>query len=71
MPAEMAGVEVGDLIETVDGAPIEDSGDLVEVLHESVGRTIQLGIIRDGRPLSLDVFIPDAHEDEEASGPRA
>ena len=71
MPAEMAGVEVGDLIESLDGGTIEDAGDLVEALHESAGQTIQLGIVRDGRPLSIDVFIPDPQDEDEASGPRA
>jgi S1-C subfamily serine protease len=71
MPAEMAGIEVGDLIESVDGETIEDAGDLVEALHERAGETIQLGIVRDGRPMSIDVFIPDPHEETEARGPRA
>jgi len=71
MPAEMAGVEVGDLIESVDGETIEGSGDLVEALHESAGQTIQLGIVRDGRPMSIDVVIPDPEDEAEASGPRA
>ena len=71
MPAEMAGVEVGDLIESVDGETIEDAGDLVHALNESTGQTIQLGVVRDGRPLSIDVFIPDPQEEDEVSGPRA
>jgi predicted metalloprotease with PDZ domain len=71
MPAEMSGVEVGDLIESVDGETIEDAGDLVHALQESAGQTIQLGVVRDGRPLSIDVFIADPQEEDEASGPRA
>ena len=67
----MAGVEVGDLIESVDGETIEDAGDLVHALNESTGQTIQLGVVRDGRPLSIDVFIPDPQEEDEVSGPRA
>jgi len=71
MPAEMAGVEVGDLIESVDGETIENAGDLIQALHDGAGETIQLGIVRDGRPMSIDVVIPDPHEETEANGPRA
>jgi S1-C subfamily serine protease len=71
LPAEMAGVEVGDLIESVDGATIEDAGDLIHALQESAGQTIQLGVVRDGRPISIDVVIPEPVEETESSGPRA
>lgn len=71
MPAEMAGVEVGDLIESVEGETIEDAGDLIHALQESAGQTIQLGVVRDGRPMSIDVFIPDPVDETEPSGPRA
>ena len=71
LPAEMAGVEVGDLIETVDGATIEDAGDLIHALQESAGQTIQLGVVRDGRPMSIDVVMPEPVDETEPSGPRA
>ena len=71
LPAETAGVEVGDLIESVDGAKIEDAGDLIHALQDSAGQTIQLGVVRDGRPMSIDVVIPETVEETESSGPRA
>jgi len=71
MPAEAAGVEVGDLIESINGEPIEDAGDLIEALAETEDETITLGVIRDGRPMDIDVVIPDPEEQNRPTGPRA
>jgi C-terminal processing protease CtpA/Prc len=62
MPAEEAGVEVGDLIVGVDGENIEDAGDLISALRKKAGETIRVEVIRDGRPVSLDVFLPEREE---------
>lgn len=70
MPAETAGVQVGDVIVSVDGESIGDAGDLIRELYDSDGRTIELELIRDGRSQRLDVYIPDRDEDV-PTGPRA
>jgi S1-C subfamily serine protease len=62
MPAEEAGVEVGDLIVGVDGENIEDAGDLISALRKKAGETIRVDVIRDGRALSLDVSLPEREE---------
>ena len=59
MPAEDAGVEVGDLIVAVDGESVEDAGDLISALKGKEGETIELDLVRDGRPMALDVFLPE------------
>ncbi len=69
MPAEAAGIQVGDLIESVDGETIEDAGDLVRALEDKSGESITIGVIRDRRPLQIDVVLPDFDE-EPAKGPR-
>jgi S1-C subfamily serine protease len=71
MPAEDAGVRVGDLIVALDGKTIEDAGDLIQALWGTGGETIVLELIRDGQPMTLEVFIPERDEDEDSSGPRA
>ncbi len=69
-PAEKAGVKVGDLIVSVDGDAVEDSGELIEALSEKEGKTIDLELVRDRRTMHLKVTIPEAEKDE-PTGPRA
>jgi predicted metalloprotease with PDZ domain len=69
-PAEDAGVEVGDLIVAVDGEPVADAGDISRTLEDKEGETFEVEVIRDRRPMSIDVTIPE-RDDEKASGPRA
>ena len=67
-PAEEAGVEVGDLIVAVDGEAVGDHGDLIRLLRERDGETLDLEIIRDGRPLSLGVTLPERDDTEYVPG---
>jgi C-terminal processing protease CtpA/Prc len=62
MPAEDAGIEVGDLIVTINGEEVEDTGDLVSGLKGKHGETVELEVIRDGRPLTLDAALPEREE---------
>lgn len=71
MPAEMAGIRVGDLIESVDGKPIEGAGDLVDAIQSSDGGVLQVEVVRDGRAQTIEVTLPDLSEDEKPTGPRA
>jgi S1-C subfamily serine protease len=55
-PAASAGVRAGDVIVELDGRPIEGVGDLQRVMvGEMVGRTIPVGVERDGKIVSLTV----------------
>ena len=48
-PAQRAGVRTGDIIVALDGAPVEEIGDLQRLLDaERIGRHGTLGILRDG-----------------------
>jgi predicted metalloprotease with PDZ domain len=70
MPAETAGIQVGDLIIAVDGEDIESSGDLIHALMDKDGETIRIDVVRDRSIKTIQVSIPEAEEDE-VSGPRA
>lgn len=52
-PAQRAGVEVGDVITTVDGKGLRDDG--TAMLAESLiaGKPVTLGVLRNGKALSL------------------
>ncbi len=69
-PAELGGIEVGDLIVAVDGDAIEDVGDVRKALRGKEGETFDVEVIRDGRSMAVDVTLPE-RDDEPPSGPRA
>ena len=71
MPAETAGIEVGDLIIAVDGDDIESSGDLIHALMNKDGETITIDVVRDRGIKTIHISIPEAEEDDDVSGPRA
>jgi S1-C subfamily serine protease len=49
-PADLAGVQPGDVIVSLDGAPVEEVGDLQRLLaEERIGRAGTLGIVRTGQ----------------------
>ena len=52
-PAERAGLLKGDSIVTVDGQPVRRWNQVTDRVAASPGQEIALGIIRDGRPLTL------------------
>jgi S1-C subfamily serine protease len=53
-PADKAGVRPGDLILSVDGAPVEDAGDLQRLMvAEAIGRPAALRIFRYGESVTI------------------
>jgi regulator of sigma E protease len=54
-PAEQAGFRPGDEIRSVNGVPVADRDDFVAHVQKQAGQKVAVGIVRDGRPLSLDV----------------
>jgi len=63
-PAEQAGLQVGDLIVALDDKEIEDADDLIRALRHTQGQTIALELVRDGRTITVDAFIPEREEEE-------
>jgi regulator of sigma E protease len=53
MPAAEAGVQVGDLITSVDGNEVQTFEDLRRSLAAKGGKEVTLGLDRDGQPLQL------------------
>jgi len=55
--AESAGIEAGDRIDTVAGTPVDDFGRFGEVVRALAGRTVPVGIERDGVDLVRSVSV--------------
>ncbi|MEJ1972694.1 MAG: PDZ domain-containing protein [Lacunisphaera sp.] len=57
--AEAAGVRIGDVIESVDGAVIAgDNGEYwMKALHWQPGQQVRVKLIRDGTPLEFAVTL--------------
>ena len=54
--AEKAGLVSGDIINSLDDKPIKDVGELVkEIQKKKVGQKVKLSIIREGKPLIIEV----------------
>lgn len=53
-PAAEAGLRQGDVIVSLDGEEINRSGDLqLEVARRTPGETVEIGLIRDGEPMTV------------------
>ena len=64
-PAEAAGVRVGDIIVVFGGAAINKSSDLsLMVARTSVGKAVDVTVVRDRQPVSLTVRIGRLRDDE-------
>jgi serine protease Do len=58
--ADKAGLKAGDIITTVDGQPVKDGDDLVNIISaRRPGSTIQLGYLRNGQQHTTTVTIGD------------
>lgn len=64
--AEKAGLAPGDIIKAVDDKPVKNVNELVkEIQKKSVGQKLKLSIIRDGKPMTVEVTtsaMPDRAE---------
>ena len=61
-PAGRAGLKAGDVIDSLNGKKISNGGALqVAVSTMAPGETISLGIIRDGKPQTVDVKVGEFH----------
>ncbi len=69
--AEKSGVKAGDMIVSVDGKAISDARELGEAIEDSEGKTIDLEIIRDKRPMHIKVTLPAIEDEDTPRGPRA
>lgn len=59
-PAAAAGIQVGDVLTTIDGAELADSGGVLRRLADrQQGETVTVGLVRARRSLSLDVTLEE------------
>ncbi len=65
-PASASGLKQGDVIRTLNGNRIDSGSDLqVAVSEMAPGSKINLGIVRDGKQMSIPVAIGEYHKDAE------
>jgi len=65
-PADLAGFEAGDVIVSVGQTPIEEADDLNrEIGLLQAGTVVDIGVIRDGQPLTLTVTLGERPSEEE------
>ena len=71
-PAAKAGIKVGDVIRSYNGREITESNRLpIFVARTPVGKTVSLGIVRDGKEVNLDATILALKDEEIAvTGPQ-
>ena len=63
-PADLAGIEDGDIITAVDGMPIDGDNPLdLQVLRFGAGEEVTLSILRDGETLSLPTTLGERPAD--------
>ena len=62
-PAEKAGILPGDAVTGIDGEPLEGMDGLLRVLtREAIGRTVEVALVREGRPLSVRLRLAQSPE---------
>jgi serine protease Do len=67
-PASRAGLKEGDVVTGVNGHPIENGGDLQVIVSEDApGSKIQLDVIRNGHPETLDLTVGEYHKNQEVA----
>jgi serine protease Do len=59
-PAERAGLEIGDILLTVDGEPIRNTRDLIDyVSSQGPDATVELEVLRDGQTITKKVTLDE------------
>jgi serine protease Do len=67
-PAGRAGLKNGDVIDTLNGQKVENGSALqVAVSEDAPGTTIELGILRNGSPQTVNVKVGEFHKDAEVA----
>jgi alpha-beta hydrolase superfamily lysophospholipase len=65
LPAAAAGVQKGDVIATVDGAPVKTNAEFVQRVRRPGGQPVTLGIVRNGTPLTLRAVLVEAPKESD------
>jgi serine protease Do len=63
LPAAKAGLKAGDVIVSINGAPVKDGDQLVEMISaHKPGTTVNIGFLRDGKQMHTNVTIGSRQE---------
>jgi len=67
--ADKAGIKAGDVILTINGQPVTSNSGLSSTIGVMrVGSKVNIGLVRDGKPMNLTATIGKGGADEEESG---
>jgi serine protease Do len=59
-PAEKAGMKTQDVISDINGKPMKKGQDLIDLVADTpVGTTVKVGVMRDKKPMTLNVVVGD------------
>ena len=59
-PADKAGVKPEDVITSINGKPVMRGQDLIDMVADTpVGQSLQVGLVRDKKPMTLTVTVGD------------
>jgi S1-C subfamily serine protease len=59
-PAEKAGLQLGDIVTELGGKPVEDTGDIQNLLASSkVGDAVKASVLRGGTPVTVAITLED------------
>ena len=62
--AEKAGVKIGDVVVAVDGQRVRSMDDLILLVRRNkAGDVVKLKVLRDGKPIELEVTVGDRPDD--------
>ena len=54
-PADKAGLKPGDLVQSIDGTPVDESSDLIRLIgRHRAGERIEIGLLRNGKSIVVD-----------------
>jgi Do/DeqQ family serine protease len=67
-PAEKAGIHTGDVITSVNGLPVKSNSELRNSIGlMRVGDKVEVGLLRDGKPLKVTAIIADTNATTQAT----
>ncbi len=67
-PADKAGLKAGDVIVSINDKPVRNTNELqVEIMYRAVGEQVAVGIVRDGRSMTILVILGERPTEEAAA----
>ncbi len=71
-PAAAAGIQAGDIVQSVEGRPVREGRDLMrEVLWRPVGGSVRIGLLRNGRSMNIALTTGERPGGDRTSPPNA